>query len=356
MTALSYALSDTLVLAKRSFLRIPRQPDLLVGFTIQPVMFVLLFVYVLGGAIQTPGFDYVDFLMPGIIVQSMAFGGFVTALGLSEDLKKGLIDRFRSLPMSRAAVLTGRTLADVATNVVQLVVMLGVGLAVGFRFSTSVPEVVAGIALVLLIGYAFSWVFAFIGLVSSSPEASNAWGFTIIFPLTFVSSAFVPVDSMPSWLQPIAEHNPVTTMVDAVRALFLGTPAGNDIWLSVLWSLGHHRRLRSAFRLALPTRGHPLTVLRHRLISTARVLRAPVPDPSITGRRSHARASSASPGGSERPGGPASRRTRGLPAGPEAGSPACPRPRRTPGPAAPAAAVGHAGAAGAGRAQLLGGA
>jgi len=236
VTALRYAVSDTLVLAKRSFLRIPRQPDLLVGFTIQPVMFVLLFVYVLGGAIATPGFDYVDFLMPGILVQSMAFGGFVTALGLAEDLKKGLIDRFRSLPMARSAVLTGRTLADVATNVIQLVVMLAVGLAVGFRFSSSVPEVVAGIVLLLLIGYAFSWVFAFIGLVSSSPEAANAYGFTIIFPLTFVSSAFVPVQSMPSWLQPFAEHNPVTAMVDAVRALFLGIPAGNSVWLAVAWS------------------------------------------------------------------------------------------------------------------------
>ena len=193
MTALRYGISDTLVLAKRSFLRIPRQPDLLIGFTVQPVMFVVLFVYVFGGAISTPGFDYVDFLMPGIIVQSMVFGGFVTALGLAEDLKKGLIDRFRSLPMARSAVLTGRTLADVATNVIQLVVMLAVGLAVGFRFSSSVPEVVAGIVLLLLIGYAFSWVFALIGLVSSSPEAANAYGFTIIFPLTFVSSAFVPV-------------------------------------------------------------------------------------------------------------------------------------------------------------------
>ena len=236
MTALRYGISDTLVLAKRSFLRIPRQPDLLIGFTVQPVMFVVLFVYVFGGAISTPGFDYVDFLMPGIIVQSMVFGGFVTALGLAEDLKKGLIDRFRSLPMARSAVLTGRTLADVATNVIQLVVMLAVGLAVGFRFSSSVPEVVAGIVLLLLIGYAFSWVFALIGLVSSSPEAANAYGFTIIFPLTFVSSAFVPVQSMPSWLQPIAEHNPVTAMVDAVRALFLGIPAGNSVWLAVAWS------------------------------------------------------------------------------------------------------------------------
>ena len=239
MSSVNHEISDMLVLAKRSVLRIPRQPDLLVGFTIQPVMFVLLFVYVFGGAIGglPGGLDYVDFLIPGIIVQSMVFGGFVTALGLAEDLKKGLMDRFRSLPMSRSAVLTGRTLADISTNVVQLVVMLAVGLAVGFRFSTSWWEVVAGIALLLLIGYAFSWVFAFLGLAASSPEASNAYGFTILFPVTFLSSAFVPVDSMPSWLQPVAENNPFTTMVDAARALFVGTPAGNDIWLAIVWSI-----------------------------------------------------------------------------------------------------------------------
>jgi ABC-type polysaccharide/polyol phosphate export permease len=167
VTALRYGVSDTVVLARRSLLRIPRQPDLLVGFTVQPILFVLLFVYVFGGAIQTPGFDYVDFLMPGIIVQSICFGGFVTALGLSDDLKKGLMDRFRSLPMTRSALLTGRTLGDVVTNVFQLIVMLAVGLLVGFNFSGSVGEVIAGIALCLLIGYAFSWVFAFIGLTAS---------------------------------------------------------------------------------------------------------------------------------------------------------------------------------------------
>jgi ABC transporter DrrB family efflux protein len=234
---LQYAVSDTLVLAKRSLLRIPRQPDLLVGFTVQPVLFVLLFVYVFGGAIQTPGLEYVDFLMPGIIVQSIVFGGFVTALGLADDLKKGLMDRFRSLPMIRSALLTGRTLGDVVTNVFQLIVMFAVGLAVGFSFQTGVGKVAAGIALLLFIGYAFSWVFAFIGLSSSSPEASNAYGFTILFPVTFVSSAFVPVGSMPAWLQPIAENNPFTTMVDAARALFLGTPAGNDVWLAVAWTV-----------------------------------------------------------------------------------------------------------------------
>ena len=237
MTALVYAAGDTFELAKRSVKRIRRQPDLLVGFTVQPIMFVLLFVFVFGGAIDTEPLDYVDFLIPGIIVQSMVFGGFVTALGIAEDLKKGLIDRFRSLPMWGPAVVAGRILSDVGTNVIQLVIMFAVGIAVGFRFNSSPWEIVAGIALVLLVGYAFSWVFAFIGLTASSPEAANAYGFTILFPVTFVSSAFVPPETMPDWLQPIAENNPFTTMVDAARALFVGTPAGNDIWGAVVWSL-----------------------------------------------------------------------------------------------------------------------
>jgi ABC-2 type transport system permease protein/oleandomycin transport system permease protein len=238
MKAFGYVVSDTMVLAKRNLLRIPRAPDLLLGFTVQPIMFVLLFVYVFGGAIQTPGYDYVDFLMPGIIVQTMAFGGFVTALGLAEDLKKGLIDRFRSLPMARSAVLAGRTLADVVTNTISLAIMIGVGLIVGFSFSTSPQEVFAGILLMLLFGYAFSWIFAFLGLTSSSPEAAQSLGFIAIFPLTFASSAFVPPDTMPTWLQKFADVNPFTTVVDATRALFIGSPAGNDIWAAVAWSVG----------------------------------------------------------------------------------------------------------------------
>ena len=224
------ALADTAVLALRNLKRIPRQPDLLIGFTIQPIMFVLLFRYVFGGAIRTPGYEYVDFLMPGIIVQSLAFGGFVTALGLSDDLKKGLIDRFRSLPMSRAAVLTGRTLADLVTNAFSLALMIAVGMAAGFRFSSTPLEVVGGIALMLLFGYAFSWVFAYLGLTASSPEAAQSLGFIAIFPLTFASSAFVPVETMPSWLQAFAEINPFTITVDAMRALFVGAEAGNAVW------------------------------------------------------------------------------------------------------------------------------
>ena len=232
------AVSDTLVLAWRGLLRIPRQPDLLIGFTIQPIMFVLLFVYVFGGAIRTPGFDYVDYLMPGIIVQSISFGGFVTALAMADDRRKGLMDRFRSLPMSRAAVLAGRTLADLATNAFQLLVLSTVGVIVGFWFHAPVLHVLAGFGLMLLFGYAFSWLFACIGLWVTSPEAANAVGFTALFPLTFASSAFVPVDSMPSWLRAFAEVNPFTTTVDAMRALWLGTPAHNDVWGAVLWAIG----------------------------------------------------------------------------------------------------------------------
>jgi ABC transporter DrrB family efflux protein len=238
MSGFRYALSDTLVLAKRSFMRIPRAPDLLLSFTVQPIMFVLLFAYVFGGAIKTPGYSYIDFLMPGIIVQTMSFGGFVTALGLSEDLKKGLIDRFRSLPMSRGAVLAGRTLADIGTNSISIAVMLVVGVIAGFSFDAPLLHIVAGILLLLLFGYAFSWVFAFVGLTSSSPEAAQSLGFILIFPLTFVSSAFVPVESMPGALQAFAEVNPFTIVVNAMRSLFLGAPAGNNVWGAVAWSLG----------------------------------------------------------------------------------------------------------------------
>jgi ABC-2 type transport system permease protein len=230
-------ISDTLVVAERNLVRLPRAPDLLLAFTVQPVMFVLLFVYVFGGAIQTPGYDYVDFLMPGIIVQNIAFGGFVTALGLNEDLHKGLIDRFRSLPMARPAVLAGRTLADVVTNALSVTVLSITGLIIGFSFHASVGEVVGGFALLLLFGYAFSWVFALLGLMVSSPEAANSLGFIAVFPLTFISSAFVPVDSMPSALQWFAEINPFTIMVDAMRALWLGAPAGNSVWGGFVWSL-----------------------------------------------------------------------------------------------------------------------
>ena len=236
MSSLALTLSDTLVLARRNLMRIPRQPDLLIAYTIQPVMFTLLFVYVFGGAIQTPGYSYVDFLMPGIITQSIAFGGFVTALGLSEDVQKGLIDRFRSLPMSRAAVLMGRTSSDVPLNCLSLVVLLSVGFLAGFNFiDATFGEVALGIVLLLLLGYAFSWIFALVGLYSSTPETANSIGFTAIFPLTFASSIFVPASTMPDGLRQFAEANPFTTVADAVRSLWLDTPANSDVWMAFVW-------------------------------------------------------------------------------------------------------------------------
>jgi ABC transporter DrrB family efflux protein len=256
MSALATTAHDTLVLARRNLMRIPRQPDLLIAYTIQPVMFVLLFVYVFGGAIQTPGFDYVDFLMPGIIVQSIAFGGFVTALGLSEDVKKGLIDRFRSLPMSRAAVLAGRTFSDIALNCLSLCVLFAVGFAAGFNFQdTTAGQVVLGLVLMLLLGYSFSWIFALVGLFSSSPETANSIGFTLIFPLTFASSVFVPAQSMPDGLRQFAEANPFTTWADAARSLWLGTPPNSDVWMSFVWCF------------ALIAIFAPLAVARYRRVS-----------------------------------------------------------------------------------------
>jgi ABC transporter DrrB family efflux protein len=229
--------SDTLVIAERNLIRLPRAPELLLAFTVQPIMFLLLFRYVFGGAISTPGIPYVQFLIPGIIVQNIAFGGFVTALGLNEDVHKGLIDRFRSLPMARAAVLAGRTFSDIVTNSLSVAILLVTGVIIGFSFNTDVLHVIAGIVLLLMFGYAFSWVFAFVGLVASTPESANSVGFIAIFPLTFISSAFVPVASMPSVLQAFAKVNPFTITVNAIRSLWLGLPAGNYVWGAVVWTV-----------------------------------------------------------------------------------------------------------------------
>jgi ABC transporter DrrB family efflux protein len=229
--------SDTLIMAERNLVRLPRKPELLIAFTVQPIMFVLLFRYVFGGAIHTGKIAYVDFLIPGIIVQNIAFGGFVTALGLNEDVHKGLIDRFRSLPMARPAVLAGRTLSDVVTNLLSVCVLVITGVIIGFSFNAGVLDVIAGFGLLLLFGYAFSWVFALVGLLASTPESANSAGFIAVFPLTFVSSAFVPVATMPSVLRAFAQVNPFTIMVNAMRSLWLGLPAGNNVWGAVVWAL-----------------------------------------------------------------------------------------------------------------------
>jgi ABC transporter DrrB family efflux protein len=228
--------TDTLIIAERNLVRLPRAPELLLAFTVQPIMFVLLFRYVFGGAIHPPGISYVDFLIPGILVQNIAFGGFVTGLGLNEDVHKGLIDRFRSLPMARPAVLAGRTLADIVTNALSVIVLTITGLIIGFSFHSTIPHVLLGFVLLLVFGYAFSWVFAFLGLLVSTPEAANSVGFIAVFPLTFISSAFVPIATMPEPLRAFAEINPFTIVDDAMRYLWIGTPAHNDVWGAFVWS------------------------------------------------------------------------------------------------------------------------
>jgi ABC transporter DrrB family efflux protein len=223
--AFVWAFLDAMVLARRSVLRTLRAPELIVFVAIQPVMFVLLFRYVFGGAIQVPGGQYVNYLMPGIFVQTVAFGGVITGIGLAEDMHQGLIDRFRSLPMSSSAVVSGRTVADLARNGFTVAIMLIVGFLVGFRPQGTVFEFMLGILVLMGISFAFSWISAFIGLAVRSVEAAQSGGFIWMFPLTFASSAFVPVSTMPSWLQPFAEHNPVTVLSDALRGLFHVNPA-----------------------------------------------------------------------------------------------------------------------------------
>ena len=230
--------TDTMIMAERNLIRLPRKPELLLAFTVQPIMFVLLFRYVFGGAIQTGGIPYVDFLIPGIIVQNTAFGGFVTALGLNDDVHKGLIDRFRSLPMARPAVLAGRTLADVVTNLLSVCILVVTGVIIGFSFHAGLLDVIAGFGLLLLWGYAFSWVFALVGLLATTPESANSVGFIAVFPLTFISSAFVPVSTMPSVLKAFAQINPFTIIVNAIRALWIGTPAHNYVWGAIVWAIG----------------------------------------------------------------------------------------------------------------------
>ena len=246
-------MSDTLVLARRNLMRIPRQPDLLIAYTIQPVMFTLLFVYVFGGAIDSGPFDYVDFLMPG---HHRAVDRVRRVRDRARPVRgrqKGLIDRFRSLPMSRAAVLTGRTFSDIVLNCLSLVVLFAVGFAAGFGFiGATAGEIVLGIVLLLLLGYAFSWIFALVGLFSSSPETANSIGFTLIFPLTFASSVFVPAATMPDGLRQFAEANPFTTVVRRDPLALARHAAAHRRLDVVRVVLRADRGLRAARRVALP--------------------------------------------------------------------------------------------------------
>jgi ABC-2 type transport system permease protein/oleandomycin transport system permease protein len=232
-------LRDTLALAKRSLLAYTRVPQLLVFSTVQPVIFVLMFRYVFGGAIDVPGpIPYVDFLMPGIFIQTVVFGAIGTAIGLSSDMKSGLMERFHALPMSRAAVLTGRTAADLGRNVFVVTLMMVVGFLVGWRIHTDVLGLLAAAALVLLFGYSMSWIFATLGLATGDPETAQAAAFPAMAPLVFASSAFVPVESMPTWLQWFAEHQPVSVNASAVRALTVGGPTAEYVLQAIAWDVG----------------------------------------------------------------------------------------------------------------------
>jgi len=237
-TGASWLLKDSWTEATRHLRAIPRNSELLVFATIQPIMFIVLFVYVFKGSINVPGGSYVQFVIPGIFAQTVLFNSAFTGVGVADDLTKGIIDRLRSLPMYPAAVLIGRTLSDVVRNVITFAVMLVVAFAVGFRFEGTLLGALAATLLMFFWSYAFSWIQALIGLSVGSVEAANSAGFIWMFPLTFVSSAFVPVENMDGWLKPIARNNPFTILTNACRALYNGTPAGSDVWVALAWALG----------------------------------------------------------------------------------------------------------------------
>jgi ABC-2 type transport system permease protein len=237
-SGIAAAVADTADVAGRNLRTLLRTPQALVFATIQPVIFVLLFRYAFGGAIHVPGTNYVDFLMPGIFAQTVAFGAVGTAVGLAGDLRTGILVRFRTLPMARIAVLGGRTVADLARNLLVVAVMTGVGFAAGFRSPNGAGGLFAALGLVVVFGYAVSWGFAALGLRVSDPEAAQAAGVPVVFLLVFTSAAFVPTSAMPGWLQAFGTHQPVDALVTAERALILGGPAAHDVLISLAWSGG----------------------------------------------------------------------------------------------------------------------
>ncbi len=246
MNTAQMMVSDGVTIAKRNVIKIKRVPDLIVFTMLSPIMFVLLFAYVFGSAIQVPGMSYREFLIAGIFTQTVIFGATWTGVGMVEDLQKGIIDRFRSLPMAPSAVLVGRTSTDVLINVLSLVVMSLTGLLVGWRIHSSFGEALAGYALLLLFAYALSWVMAVVGMWIRTPEVFNNASFMVIFPLSFVANTFVDISSLPPVLQTIAEWNPVSALTQAVRELFGNTnptmpvsdawPLQNPILASLLWT------------------------------------------------------------------------------------------------------------------------
>jgi ABC transporter DrrB family efflux protein len=232
------ALRDTAGVAKRNLLRIARTPLLLVVAAVQPALLLILFRYVLGGAITIGGGSYVNYVVPAIFVEAVLIGGMTTSVGLAQDVKSGILDRFRSLPMARSAVLAGRTLADLVRTLFSLGIMVGLGLLVGFRFHASTGYVLAGIGLIVAFGYAFSWMYACIGLATKDPETAQLAGILPFFVLMFASNAVVPVATMPGWLQPFARNQPLSVTVAAVRGLLEGGPTSHWLWQAIAWCVG----------------------------------------------------------------------------------------------------------------------
>lgn len=233
-----WALADTLAMARRNLIRYVRSPELLVFSTINPVMFVLLFTYVFGGAIDVGPGNYIDFLLPGILVQTVVFGAVQTGVGLAEDLSSGMVDRYRSLPMARSAVMAGRILADTVRNVFVVLLMIGVGYAIGFRFNANAAAIIAVPIVLVIFGQAFSWISAAIGVSVRDAETAQVAGFIWIFPLTFMSSMFVPVHTMPGWLEAFASVNPITVTVDLLRGLSQGGEIMPSLWQAAAWTVG----------------------------------------------------------------------------------------------------------------------
>ena len=228
-------LRHSIAITNRNLLHLLRDPTLVMFVVLQPIMFVVLFNYVFGGAISVPGFNYAQFLIPGVIVQTVAFGGAATGIGLTEDLSKGILDRFRSLPIARSAYLTGRIVSDGVRTAISVLVIFGVGLLIGFRFRAGFPSALGAIALAVAFGMAMSWVGAWIGLLVKKPEAAQTGGFIWLFPLVFASSVFVRPATMPDWLQRFAEANPITIVADATRALTIGGPTTRPVFQSLAW-------------------------------------------------------------------------------------------------------------------------
>lgn len=257
---------DGLIVTRRNLLRMKRVPDVVVFAAIQPLMFVLLFAYVFGSAIKVPGVSYREFLMAGVFTQTVAFGSASTSVGLADDLQRGIIERFRSLPMSRAAVLIGRTSADLLNNLVVSVVLIGTGLLVGWRLRSSVLEALAGFVLLLVFAYAMSWISAFIGLTVRNVEVAQSAGFIWLFPVTFVSNAFVPTSGMPDGLRTIAEWNPISAVTTALRKLFGNT--NEQLAPLTSWPERHAIALAVGWCALILVIFIPLSVRRYRIAAT----------------------------------------------------------------------------------------